>query len=496
MDRVPSIRVRALNNVPADAGRDVVLYWMVANRRSRYNFSLDRALEYARDFNKPLLVLEPLRVGYRWASDRLHHFVIQGMVDNEAAFTQAGVSYFPYVEPAQNKGKGLLEALAQRACVVVTDDYPAFFVPAMLATAASKLARVGTRLEAIDSNGLFPMHATDRVFARAVDFRRYLQKNLSPHLAHKPRAQLRRAPAPYTVPSAIAKRWPRADLATLENPAALSSFPIDHSVAPASLRGGEAAGRERLKGFIKKTLRNYGEGRNHPDEEASSGLSPYLHFGHVSAHEVFWTLASQEGWALGHEGKKATGSREGWWNMGPAAESFLDELITWRELGLNMCAHRDDYDQYTSLPDWAQKTLAEHASDPRPVIYDLETLEQARTGDPIWNAAQRQLVSEGIVHNYLRMLWGKKILEWSTTPQRALDVMEHLNNKYALDGRDPNSYSGIFWVLGRYDRAWGPERPIYGKIRYMTSESTQRKLRLKNYLDRYGPQSQGTLFAS
>ena len=167
-------------------------------------------------------------------------------------------------------------------------------------------------------------------------------------------------------------------------------------------------------------------------------------------------------------------------------QSFLDELITWRELGYNMCAHRDDYDQYESLPDWARKTLEEHESDRREFCYEQSEFESATTHDKLWNAAQNQLVSEGQMHNYLRMLWGKKILHWSESPRAALATMIELNNKYALDGRNPNSYSGIFWVLGRYDRAWGPEREIFGKIRYMSSENTARKLKVKTYIQHYG----------
>ena len=181
--------------------------------------------------------------------------------------------------------------------------------------------------------------------------------------------------------------------------------------------------------------------------------------------------------------------------MAENAESFLDELITWRELGFNMCWQRPDYDKYESLPDWAQETLHEHAADPRQYDYSLEKLQAGKTHDRLWNAAQNQLVTEGRMHNYLRMLWGKKILKWSRTPQRALEVMLELNNRFAVDGRDPNSYSGIFWVLGRYDRAWGPERPIFGKIRYMTSENTARKLTLTKYLNRYAPKREtGGLF--
>ena len=155
--------------------------------------------------------------------------------------------------------------------------------------------------------------------------------------------------------------------------------------------------------------------------------------------------------------------------------------MTWRELGYNMSSHRDDYDQYESLPDWVQATLAKHEGDPREQVYSLDEFATAATHDPLWNAAQTQLVREGRIHNYLRMLWGKKILEWSATPRDALATMIELNNRYALDGRNPNSYSGIFWTLGRYDRPWGPERPIFGSVRYMSSDNTRKKLRANDY---------------
>ena len=171
--------------------------------------------------------------------------------------------------------------------------------------------------------------------------------------------------------------------------------------------------------------------------------------------------------------------------MSCAAEAFLDELITWREVGYNMCWQRDDYDQYESLPEWAKKTLADHAPDRRQYIYSTDQFEAAETHDPLWNAAQIQLVREGRIHNYLRMVWGKKILEWTSEPREALEVMIELNNRYALDGRDPNSYSGIFWVLGRHDRAWGPERPVFGTVRYMSSANTARKFPVRAYIDRY-----------
>jgi deoxyribodipyrimidine photo-lyase len=173
--------------------------------------------------------------------------------------------------------------------------------------------------------------------------------------------------------------------------------------------------------------------------------------------------------------------------MSPGAESFIDELVTWRELGYGFCTHHPDYERWESLPEWAIETMEEHASDPREHVYTLEEFDRAQTHDELWNAAQRQLVGEGIIHNYLRMLWGKKILEWTAHPRDALDVMVELNNRYAIDGRDPNSYTGIMWVLGRFDRGW-PERAIYGKIRSMSSDSTRRKVTLKAYLERWGAQ--------
>jgi deoxyribodipyrimidine photo-lyase len=184
-------------------------------------------------------------------------------------------------------------------------------------------------------------------------------------------------------------------------------------------------------------------------------------------------------------GARVTGSREGWWGLPASSEAFLDELVTWRELGYNFCHHRRDWGTYGSLPAWARATLAEHARDARPEHYTRAQLERAETADPIWNAAQRELLAEGRIHNYLRMLWGKKILEWSASPRTAFATLVELNNKYAVDGRDPNSNSGISWIFGLFDRPWGPERPIFGTVRYMSSAATRRKLELADYLARW-----------
>ena len=239
--------------------------------------------------------------------------------------------------------------------------------------------------------------------------------------------------------------------------------------------------------FLKNRLHSYGERPSHLQEEGTSGLSPYLHFGHISAHEIVAKTLSAASWSFDRLAERASGSSKGWWGTDGNVESFLDELITWRDLGYNMCSRRNDYDRYSSLPEWAQKTLEAHLRDRRDFQYTLLEFESSATHDALWNAAQTELVREGRIHNYLRMLWGKKILQWTETPRDALDIMIELNNKYALDGRNPNSYSGIFWILGRYDRAWGPERPVFGKIRYMSSKNTARKYKVADYMTKYTP---------
>jgi deoxyribodipyrimidine photo-lyase len=485
---VPTARVSPVNRAPVRMDGNYVLYWMIAARRPGHNFGLQRAVEHAVRLRKPLVVLEALRSDHRWASARFHQFVVDGMRDNARAFRRPGVCYLPYLEQSAGAGRGLLASLATRAAVVVTDDFPCFFLPAMVAAAGDA---VGVAMETVDSNGLLPLRATEKVHVTAHSFRRALQQTLPAHQPQRPLADPMAAlsgPAPELPPS-IAARWPDA-LAWLDGGGSLNALPIDRRVRPVELRGGPTAARAALQQFLDQGLQGYGTGRNHPDRDASSGLSPYLHWGHLSAHEVFEAVMAREGW-LGATPQKATGSREGWWGVGADADAFLDQVLTWRELGYNFTSKRDDHDLIESLPQWALATLDAHASDDREWVYDLDTLEHSRTHDPLWNAAQRQLITEGRMHNYLRMLWGKKILQWSATPREALAAMIELNNKYALDGRNPNSYSGIFWVLGRYDRPWFPERPIFGVVRYMTSESAARKLRLREYLKRYGGQETG-----
>lgn len=484
---VPELRIRGVNAAPVRASGDFVLYWMIAFRRAQHNFALDRAIELAQKFAKPLLVLEPLAASYPWASDRLHAFVVQGMADNRRAFSEAGVRYYAYVEPQRGAGRGLVEALGARAAAVVTDDFPCFGLPGLVAAAGERL---NVRLEAVDSNGLLPLVVPERAFFRAFDFRRFLAKTLAEHARCLPRrsplAKLNLPPLS-KLPAELAARWPEATDDLLKGEVrGLRTLPIDHSVPPVALRGGRRAGLLSLQRFLRRGLDVYVSERNHPDAHATSGLSAYLHFGQLSAHEVFASVLSNDDLGVANFQGDRTAKDTPFAELREGPRAFLDQLVTWRELGYNFCQHHPaDYAEFSTLPEWARRSLAKHAKDPREKLYSRLELADARTADPLWNAAQRELRESGVMHNYLRMLWGKRVLNWQRDPQQAYETLIELNNKYALDGRDPNSYSGIGWCFGRYDRAWGPERPVYGVIRYMTSESARRKLHLSQYLARW-----------
>ena len=485
MSPVPEDRLQDRNEAPVRPERAFVLYWMIAARRSRWNFGLQRSIEWARELGLPLVILEPLRAGYRWSSERHHRFLIEGMRDNQSAFASKPVTYHPYVEPVAGEGQGLLEALAAKAAVVVTDESPMFFLPRMIDAAARKL---DVRLESVDGVGILPLRAPDKTFARAYDFRRYLHKNLVPHLGAGPsRDPLARKelPTPIELDRDVLKRWPAADLEALLKPGGLDDIDFECSVPPVDFEGGSRSGERTLKAFLGGCLNTYADARGQVD--VSSRLSSHLHFGHVGSHQVFDVVARHAKWKPHQINTAFHGKNMGWWNASPDVDAFLDQLVTWRELGAQSAFGNGKFGTYAGLPDWARRTLAEHANDPRPHVYDLMAFDRAATHDDIWNAAQRQLRVEGRIENYLRMLWGKKILHWSASPEEGFAIALELNQRYAIDGRDPNSDSGIGWVFGLFDRAWGPEREVFGKIRYMTSDSTRRKLRLKPYLERFGP---------
>ncbi len=479
---VPTERIAVANRAPLRADGDFVLYWMIAHRRPHWNHALDRAVEHALALRKPLVICEYLRSGHQWSCDRMHRLILHGMLVNRAAFARTRAHYLPIVETQSGAGAPILRRLAANACCIVADEFPTYVHPRMVADLA---AEAPCLVETVDANGLLPLRATTAAHNRAVDFRRMLQKTLAPHLARFPQAD---PLAGVTLP-----RLPGNALPTASDPEALldggmASLPIDHAVGAVPMHGGFVAARAQLARFLADRLDRYGEGRNRLLDGASSGLSPWLHLGHLSAHEVVQAVWERHAWTPDRLAARANGAKEGWWGLPPPAEALLDQLVTWRELGHHFAFHRPDHTAFTSLPEWALRTLDAHRADRRVHRYDLGQLESASTHDALWNAAQRQLRGEGIIHNYLRMLWGKKVIEWSETPEAAWDALDQLNNRWAVDGCNPNSWSGIAWCFGRFDRPWAPQRPVFGSIRWMSSDNTRRKLDVKPYLARWDDQ--------
>ena len=373
---VPLLRIEACSDAPVRGDGAYVLYWMIATRRASYNFALDRALECARELGKPLVVFEaPLGIslGQRSAAPVRHRR--DGR--QRRRIRSRWYHLLSLRRRGEGEGKGLLEALAERAALVITDEFPCFFLPRMVAAAARKLA---VRLEQVDSNGLLPLRATDWSFPPPTHFAASCNVHsprTSPSALGRARSRRASSSAPRS-PRKIVARWPRAKLPELLAPSGLAVLPINHGVQGTPLRGGSVIAREKLRQFVRTRLARYNDDRNQPSRQGTSQLSPYLHFGHLSAHEIFETLARQEGWTDARRAKTASGQREGYWGMGAEAEAFVDQFVTWRELGYNMCHKRADYSEFESLPNWAKVTLQDTSAMRAPTFLRSSSFRAAK----------------------------------------------------------------------------------------------------------------------
>lgn len=488
MKNINSYRKFSRNNNEPNENGDYVLYWMQINRRFQYNYALEYAIGWANKLGKPLLIYEGLSIEYPWACDRFHAFIMEGMKENLDFSESNDLNYFNFVEPEIGAGKGLFYRLAEKACTVISDEYPVFIIKKHNERVADK---IDIPYITIDSNGIIPLGVTDKDPYSAYLFRKIMQKHFKEGFTNPPKKdpieELENRDK-IELPKDFLNDYPKADKMLENIEKTISGLDIDHEVGIIDMTGTRQAALGKLGYFIGHSLLEYDEKRNHPDEKKTSGLSPWLHFGKISEYEIVKAALDHqpEGWTL-EDLTPNGGKNSGFFNGDENIESFLDEVITWREVGFHYAHHVDNYDEFESLPNWAKTTMEEHKDDVREYVYTLEEFELSKTHDEIWNAAQTQLREEGIIHNYLRMLWGKKIIEWTPDHRTALEYMIELNNKYAIDGRDPNSYSGIFWCFGRFDRAW-QEREIFGKLRYMTSNSTRKKVKLDQYLAKYGNQ--------
>lgn len=429
------------------------------NRRVNGNHALAHAITLANSLKLPLLVYEALTCTYRQANRRLHTFILEGVPETANRLAALGAGYVFYLRARKSDPNDTLYRLAENAAALVTDDYPTFIAAQHN---SSVPAKINIPFLAVDSSCVIPMNRFEKREYAAYTIRPKVHRLLPEYLK------------PWTMPT-LQHRWsqPLPDFHTEVTagniPSLVASCEIDQSV-PLSLafRGGALDAEKRLSLFLERNLKRYPNDRNHPASHATSNLSPYLHFGMISALDVALAVHS---YGAEH-------------NISSA--EFLEEMIVRRELAFNFARYAGrQVECLSSLPDWARRTLLAHARDERKPSYSREQLERATTHDDIWNATQKELLLRGKMHGYYRMYWGKKIIEWSPTCQDALETMIYLHDKYALDGRDPNTYTGILWCFGLHDRPW-VERPIFGQIRYMSYDGMKRKTDSAAYLREIG----------
>jgi deoxyribodipyrimidine photo-lyase len=449
-------RVRKLNDAPERPGESqYVLYWAQMNRRVESNHALLFAVELANQHNLPVLFYEGLTCTYEYANDRLHTFMLEAVPETARRLKKAGIGYVFYLRKTRQSPNDILYRLAKRAAAVVTDDYPTFI-------AREHNRRVPGKLEVacyvVDSSCIVPMSVIPARQYGAYTIRPKINKVLDRYL--KPTDELRvKHRFRGTIPEF------HTDVTAANIPQLVSECEIDHTVPPSKEHpGGRLAVEKRLDHFLTENLRRYAIGRNEPAARATSGMSAYLHFGQISALEI--ALAVKH---YAQEHKLMAGE-------------YLEELIVRRELAFNYARFVDDPGDLANLPDWCQKNMREHAPDKRDPLYTPQQLESAETYDELWNATQREMLIAGTIHGYYRMYWGKKIIEWTESYQQAAKFMIDIHGKYALDGRDPNTFTNILWCLGLHDRPW-PARPIFGTFRYMSLEGMKRKSNTRAYIE-------------
>jgi deoxyribodipyrimidine photo-lyase len=439
-------RIRELNGRPVRDGA-YVLYWMQAAQRADHNHALEYAIQMANERRKPLLAVFVL-TDYLEANLRHYQFMLEGLAGTQKDLARRGVLL------AIQKGRpgDIVPGLARGADVVITDDG---YLRIQRQWRRDVAEAIDCAMTEVITNVIVPVKiASEKENFSAGTLRPRIHRQLKKFLVPLRQGKL---------DSRLRGNDKSIKSISLDNiDTILNKMKIDKSVLPSKVfKGGTAEARRRLKLFIADKLNRYGGSRADPTLDIQSHLSPYLHFGQISPLEIALAV-------------KKTRS--------PGKAAFLEELIVRRELAFNYVWYNMEYDKYEALPNWALNTLRVHAKDKREYVYTLEQLEKAETHDPAWNAAQMEMVVGGKMHNYMRMYWGKKILEWTKSPKQAFEWALYLNNKYELDGRDPNSFAGVAWCFGKHDRPWG-EREIFGKVRYMNFAGLKRKFNIEEYVN-------------
>jgi deoxyribodipyrimidine photo-lyase len=439
-------RITPLNNRPIRDGR-YVLYWMQAAQRAEYNHALEYAIERADELGRPAVAVFGITDNYPEANLRHYYFMLEGLRETQEALEARGIQLvirhqLPEIAAVELGGS---------ASLVVVDAGHLRIQKKWRSHAAKKL---NCPLHQIETDVIVPVEeASVKENFSAGTFRPRIKKKLDYYLVGMRHRRPKR--------DSLGMRFDSFDISDIDK--ALSRLDIDRTVNRIpTFRGGTSEAKRHLKNFIKYKLDLYSDIRNDPTKDGTSNMSPYLHFGQISPLYIALKVLASKG-----KGK----------------EAYLEELIVRRELSHNFVFYNQSYDRFDGLAAWAKRTLNYHASDKRQYVYSLREFERAKTHDPYWNAAQKEMVLTGKMHGYMRMYWGKKILEWSGSPKIGFKTALYLNNKYELDGRDANAYAGVSWCFGQHDRAWA-ERPVFGKVRYMNAAGLKRKFDVDAYVEK------------
>ena len=441
-------RIQVLN--AADVRKkDYVLYWMQQSQREAHNHALEYAVQQANQQDRMLLVAFGLTDDYPEANLRHYTFMLEGLKETQAALASRGIKLV--VRRGQPPDVAL--NLGRRASMIVCDRG---YLRHQRAWREQVAQEGDCRVVQVESDVIVPVEVvSDKAEYAARTIRPKIHRLLDTYLVHLRRVKLKHHSLGINIQG--------IDLDNTEN--LLLKLDLDRSVAPVSgiFKGGTSQAERRFKAFVRQRLKHYDEHSNQPQTDDVSHMSPYLHFGQISP--LYLAL---------HIDRSPNTQKA-------AKDAYLEELVVRRELAMNFAFYTSNYDAYGCIPGWAQKTLADHKHDQRAYVYSRRQLENADTHDPYWNASMLEMKYTGFMHNYMRMYWGKKILEWSSTPQNGFRTTLAINNKYFLDGRDPNSYTGVAWIYGVHDRAWF-ERPIFGKTRYMAASGLERKCDIAAYV--------------
>ena len=449
-------------NDDAIRDRSFVLYWMQAAQRAEWNHALEYAVERANKLGKPVVAAFSITDAFPEANERHYAFMLEGLKETQAALAKRGVQ----LVVVHGTPEHTIPEIAKEAALLVVDEG---YLRIQQHWRHAVAEAVDCRMVEVTTNLIVPVEeVTEKENFSAGTLRPRLHKQLDKYLVPLRHSTLKHCSLDSRLRgndegNGNDKKGHLQSFKISDTEKALNKLSIDRSVkASPFFCGGTGEAKKHLRTFIRHKLNDYADKRNDPMLDCQSNLSPYLHFGQISPLYIALEVLKTDS---------------------PGKEAFLEELIVRRELSHNFVYYNSRYDDYDALPAWALRTLNFHAKDKREYIYTVEQFETARTHDPYWNAAQMEMVITGKMHNYLRMYWGKKILEWSEHPKKAFQTALYLNNKYELDGRDPNGFAGVAWCFGKHDRAWG-QRPVFGKVRYMNAAGLKRKFDMDAYVEK------------